>query len=47
MVNLAIWRPGPGSIGDLEELQALGAEVLYVKGNVGIAADRERLVAER
>lgn len=30
----------------LEQLRELGAEVLYVKGNVGDAADRERLVSE-
>ncbi|MEA5016560.1 MAG: 3-ketoacyl-ACP reductase [Candidatus Limiplasma sp.] len=30
----------------LEQLRELGTEVLYVKGNVGDAADRERLVSE-
>lgn len=30
----------------IREIQALGAEVLYVKGNIGVRADRERLVAE-
>lgn len=46
--NLAILATQDPEIhrGSLEELRALGAEVLYVKGNVGIAADRERLVAE-
>jgi len=31
---------------NIEEIEALGAQVLYVKGNIGNAADRERLVAE-
>lgn len=31
---------------NLEEIRALGAELLYVKGNVGVAADRERLVRQ-
>lgn len=30
----------------IREIQELGAEVLYVKGNIGVRADRERLVAE-
>lgn len=31
---------------NLQEIEALGAQVLYIKGNIGNTADRERLVAE-
>jgi len=32
--------------GSMDELRTLGAEVLYVKGNLGVAADRNHLVEE-